>query len=128
MIKKIIAAIILLVVSGCSVEYSRLNNQVKKSITPDQIIKTGVDIGFADISDEQKNKLYKKLTKRALNIFRLYIEFVVSGEKLPNKDEVLDMIKFLGNNIDKLNNDKLIEQAKYLIEKLSLVLVDTYLK
>lgn len=129
MVKKAtLLLLITFITFGCSFEYTRLSSKVRSAVTPNQIIETSIDIGLSDISDENKNKLYQKLMKQAINVFRLYVEFAVSGEKLPNKDEIKDILKFLAKNIDKLNNKELIEQTKYIIEKLSSILMDNILK
>ncbi len=129
MVKKAtLLLLIIFITVGCSVEYARLSSKVRSSITPDQIIATSIDIGLSDISEEKKNKLYQKLMKQALNVFRLYVEFAVSGEKIPNKDEIKDILKFLSKNIDKLKDKELLEQTKYIMEKLSSILMDSFLK
>ena len=128
MFKKVFLLLFTMIFAGCSVEYTKLSRQVRKSVTPTQIVSTGIDIGLSSLDNKKKNKLYGKLTKRAINVFRLYIELTVSGEKLPNKDEITSMLKFLASNLSFLKDEDLVAQGKRIAERLSLMLMDMYFK
>lgn len=86
-----------------------------------------MDIAASDLSDKDKKKLSVKLVKKTLNVFRLYVEFALTGDKLPAKDEILSMLKFLAANADKFSGDAMKEQAAEIAEKLSLILMSLYL-
>ena len=117
----------LCIITGCSTKYSQLNNQIDNAVTPTDIIVSGIDIASADISSDKKKKLSAKLAKKAVNIFKLYIEFALSGKKLPNKDEITNMIEYLSENIENFSDSDNYEQAKLILEKLCIILKDTYM-
>lgn len=127
MLKKTFVILFIFILAGCSAKYGQLNRQISRAVTPGQIMDAGLAIGSADISDEAKRKLSTKLVKKALNVFRLYVEFAISGNKLPEKDEVVAMLKFLSANADSFSDGDIAEQARRIAEKLTLMLMSLYL-
>ncbi len=127
LLKKTFAALMIFIIAGCSAQYARLDRQIKKAVTPGQITDAALAIGLADISDDEKKKLSLKLVKRALTVFRLYVEAAVSGDKLPEKDEIIAMLKFLSANTDKFYDKDVADQARKIAERLADMLVSLYL-
>lgn len=127
MIKKsIVYLILLMLVSGCSVKYMALEKEISSAIMPEQIFNTGINIASSDLPDSDKRKLSIKLAKRSLTVFQLYIQYVIDGKKVPNKGEIVGMLKFLSKNIDKFDDSEVAEQFKLLAEKLTFILMASY--
>lgn len=126
MIKKALIFAVMLMLAACSTKYAQLNNKIDKAVTPGDIIGVSIDISMADISSEKKKKLSVKLVKKAVNIFKLYIEFAINKGDVPNKDEITDMLKFLADNMESLTDSDIYEQAKIIAEKLTEILLEVY--
>lgn len=123
-IVKISLLLVFLCISfGCASAYVKLDMKINGTLTPKDIFSIATDIQLADISDTEKRQLNVKLAKRTLKIAEIYLKTAVNDKKLPQKEEIVDMIKSLSKMLDGNDNEKLINEITQMIKQFTIMLL-----
>lgn len=121
---KILSTVFLLIIFvGCASKFVGLDMRISGAMTPKDILGLAADIQSADISAAEKRKLNIKLAKRTLNIAELYIKMAVDGKQVPQKDDILAIIKALSKSLGEIDENELAVQITEIIKNLSMLLL-----
>lgn len=121
--KKISIVFLLIIFVGCASRFMGLDMRISGAMTPNDIIGLAGDIQRADISAAEKRNLNIKLAKRTLNIAELYIKMTVDGKKMPQKEDILGIIKALSKSLGEIDENELAVQITDIIKNLSMLLL-----
>lgn len=89
------------------------------AVSPQDLLSLTYNVQTAGLKDMEKRKLNIKLVKKTLSLSEAYIRLMLDSKKIPEKGEVLDMIKLLSENMENGLDSEFRDKLKEMIGKFS---------